>query len=136
MGPSIAICHTHVDREGCPRSEQVHKAFQVHLRVELMFCCRSGRVRVNYDDLSQAEVAELLVLVRRYVDGMADIEELPIDSIKRIRETYKTFKAVALGGGLGAAASGQAAAAYAARNSTVVSLVIAGLRQVRIVKGG
>jgi len=79
----------------------------------------SGRVRVNYDDLSQAEVAELLVLVRRFVDGTADIEELPIDSIKRLRETYKAFKGVALAGGLGAAASGQAAAAYAARNSTV-----------------
>jgi hypothetical protein len=82
----------------------------------------SGRVRVNYDDLSQAEVGELLLLVRRYLEGSADIEELPIDSIKRIKETYRTFKAVALAGGLGAAVLGPSAAAQAARSSTVVSV--------------
>ena len=87
-----------------------------------LLCC-SGRVRVNYDDLSQAEVAELVLLVRRYIEGAAELEELPIDSIKRIKETYKAFKAVAAAGNLGAAAvaaAGGAAAANAARGSTWV----------------
>lgn len=87
-----------------------------------LLCC-SGRVRVNYDDLSQAEVTELVLLVRRYIEGAAELDELPIDSIKRIKETYKAFKAVAAAGSLGTsavAAAGGAAAANAARSSTWV----------------
>lgn len=51
--------------------------------------CRSGRGRVNYDDLSDAEVRELNALARRFLNGQAEVEELPSDTIKSIREMYK-----------------------------------------------
>eukprot|EP00775_Hariotina_reticulata_P005321 gene5321-5556_t len=67
----------------------------------------SGRGRVVYDDLSEREQLDLQQLVARYLTGAADLEELPIDSLKRIKETYKAFKAVAgraaAGGQLGGA---------------------------------
>ena len=49
----------------------------------------SGRSRVSYDDMSDAEVRELNALARRFLNGSADIEELPSNSLKSIRETYK-----------------------------------------------
>lgn len=55
----------------------------------------SGRGRVGYEDLSEGEQLELQQLVLRYLNGSAQLDELPMDSLKRIKETYKAFKAVA-----------------------------------------
>jgi len=49
----------------------------------------SGRSRISYDDMSDAEVRELNALARRFLNGSADIEELPSDTLKSIREAYK-----------------------------------------------
>lgn len=50
---------------------------------------------MSYDDLSDSEVRELQSVVARFLSGTADLEELPTDSLKRIRETYKAMRAVA-----------------------------------------
>lgn len=50
--------------------------------------------------------------------GAAPLEELPLDSLKRIREMYKAFKAVA-GGWSAAAAAGDGVAGCAARGAGV-----------------
>ena len=62
---------------------------QAHPGLPFPCHCRSGRGRVNYDDLSDAEVRELNALARRFLNGQAEVEELPSDTIKSIREMYK-----------------------------------------------
>ena len=53
---------------------------------------RSGRGRISYDDMSDSEVRELNALAKRFLTGGADIEELPSDSLKAIREAYKQVR--------------------------------------------
>ena len=53
----------------------------------------ANRETVNYGDLSEIERTELSEKVRDYVHGMTTLEELPCDSLKRVRETFKLFKA-------------------------------------------
>ncbi len=60
----------------------------------LFVCPRSGRGRVNYDDLSDAEVRELNALAKRFLGGTADIEELPCDTVRTIREMYKQVRRI------------------------------------------
>ncbi|GBF92163.1 kinesin [Raphidocelis subcapitata] len=69
----------------------------------------SGRAHVSYDDLSEAEQRELRELVGRYFAGQAGLDELPTDSLKRIRETYRAMRAIATAGGgaLGASPAAQ-----------------------------
>eukprot|EP00879_Flechtneria_rotunda_P027678 GHRR01029659.1.p1 GENE.GHRR01029659.1~~GHRR01029659.1.p1 ORF type:complete len:728 (+),score=322.72 GHRR01029659.1:391-2574(+) len=67
----------------------------------------SGRGRVVYEDLSAGEQLELQHLVTRYLSGTAELDELPVDSLKHIRETYKAFRVVA-GAWATAAATGHA----------------------------
>jgi hypothetical protein len=55
----------------------------------------SGRSRVNYDDLSEADLQDLQRLAKRYLAGEAEVEELPTDSLKRVRDTYKALKQAA-----------------------------------------
>jgi hypothetical protein len=78
-------------------------------------------VRVNYDDLSEAEQQELQQLVGRFLSGQVELEALPIDSIKHIRDTYKAFKAIAAAGGFSVGGAGDAAAAAHSRHATRVS---------------
>ena len=48
-------------------------------------CLRSGRGRELYDDLNDAEVRDMAALARRFLAGDADLEELPTDTLKRIK---------------------------------------------------
>lgn len=59
-------------------------------------CVLSGRARINYDDLSGADLRDLNGLVRRFLDGNADVDELPIDTVKHIKETYRQLRSVHL----------------------------------------
>ncbi|GIM16156.1 hypothetical protein Vretimale_18808 [Volvox reticuliferus] len=54
----------------------------------------SGRARVSYDDLTDDELRELHATARRFLQGQAEPEELPADSLKRVREAYKALRAV------------------------------------------
>ncbi|KAG2485910.1 hypothetical protein HYH03_015354 [Edaphochlamys debaryana] len=54
----------------------------------------SGKARVSYDDPSDDELRELHALARRFLAGEAEVEELPVDSIKRVREAFKALRAV------------------------------------------
>ncbi|GIL58915.1 hypothetical protein Vafri_13928 [Volvox africanus] len=53
-----------------------------------------GRARVSYDDLTDDELRELHGTARRFLQGQAEPEELPADSLKRVREAYKALRAV------------------------------------------
>lgn len=52
----------------------------------------AGRSFVNYADATEAELTELRALLQRYLDGDADLHEIPTDSLKRIRETFGAFR--------------------------------------------
>lgn len=54
----------------------------------------NSRGRVAYEDPTDAEVMELNALARRFLSGSADLEELPCDTLKRIKETYRQMRAV------------------------------------------
>lgn len=54
----------------------------------------SGRSRVSYDDLTDDEQRELHATARRFLAGEADVEELPADSLKRVREAFRALRAV------------------------------------------
>ncbi|GFR47649.1 hypothetical protein Agub_g9392 [Astrephomene gubernaculifera] len=54
----------------------------------------SGRSRVSYDDPTDDELRELHSTARRFLAGEADVEELPADSLKRVREAFKALRAV------------------------------------------
>jgi kinesin family protein 6/9 len=49
----------------------------------------SGRGRISYDDMSDAEIRELNALAKKFLSGNADVEELPCETVKSIREAYK-----------------------------------------------
>ncbi|KAF8058116.1 KLP1 [Scenedesmus sp. PABB004] len=105
------------------------------LRAELaMRDMLSGRGRIVYEDLSPGEQAELQQLVSRYLAGAAELDELPTESLKRIRETYKAFKAVTLAGGWagggGAAGPRGPAAAAAAGQGAAAELEAGGVGEV------
>ncbi|KAK9806270.1 hypothetical protein WJX72_007966 [[Myrmecia] bisecta] len=48
----------------------------------------SGRGHISYGDLSDAELRELALLVKRFLSGEADVDELPADTLKRVKETF------------------------------------------------
>ncbi|KAG2434981.1 hypothetical protein HYH02_011980 [Chlamydomonas schloesseri] len=54
----------------------------------------SGKGRVSYDDLTDDELRELHATCRRFLQGEAEPEDLPADSMKRVRETFKALRAV------------------------------------------
>eukprot|EP00798_Chlamydomonas_sp_ICE-L_P026444 gene26444-17543_t len=54
----------------------------------------SGRGRVVYDDLTDAEIRELNQLAKKYLEGSEEMEQLPTESLKKIRETYKQMRNV------------------------------------------
>ncbi|KAJ9506575.1 hypothetical protein QJQ45_018998 [Haematococcus lacustris] len=66
------------------------------LRQELaMRDALSGKARVNYDDLSEADLKDLQALANSFLQGEVDVEQLPCDSVKRIRECYKALRLMA-----------------------------------------
>ncbi|KAF5841849.1 kinesin-like protein [Dunaliella salina] len=54
----------------------------------------SGKARVNYDDLSDIEIREMNQLAKDFLQGRAEVDQLPTESIKRIKECYKQMRAV------------------------------------------
>lgn len=78
----------------------------------------SGRGRVNYEDLTESELRDLNQLCRKFLQGDADVEHLPTDTLKSIKETYKqmrlVFQSVKSELMAAVAAGGQQAAAAAA----------------------
>ncbi|GMH37608.1 hypothetical protein BSKO_05481 [Bryopsis sp. KO-2023] len=56
----------------------------------------SGRARISYDDLSGGDLRELNQLVRQFLMGDVDVDELPMDTIKHIKETYRQMRSVHL----------------------------------------
>lgn len=54
----------------------------------------SGRGRVAYGDMTDSEMRDLASLVMRFMKGDADVDELPVDTLKHIRETYKAMRNV------------------------------------------
>mmetsp|Transcript_11616 Transcript_11616/g.31666 ORF Transcript_11616/g.31666 Transcript_11616/m.31666 type:complete len:760 (+) Transcript_11616:247-2526(+) len=53
----------------------------------------SGKARVNYDDLSDIEIREMNQLAKDFLQGRVEVEQLPTESIKRIKECYKQMRA-------------------------------------------
>lgn len=50
----------------------------------------TGRGQVNYNDLTDAEVADLRALVRQFLEGGGGgLDQLPCDTLKQVKETYK-----------------------------------------------
>ena len=54
----------------------------------------SGKSGIAYEDLSVAELHELQELVKRFLKGGLDVDELPFESLKNIRQTYMAMRDV------------------------------------------
>lgn len=52
----------------------------------------TGRGQVNYNDLTDAEAADLKVLVRQFLEGNATVDQLPCDTLKQVKEAYKQMQ--------------------------------------------
>lgn len=52
----------------------------------------TGRGQVNYNDLSDAEAADLKALVRHFLEGNATVDQLPCDTLKQVKEAYKQMQ--------------------------------------------
>jgi hypothetical protein len=80
----------------------------------------SGRARVRYGDMSESEARELLATCQAFLDGSTDIDALPLDTVKLIKETlarcrtlYQALRMARDEDAGGALAGGQAVAAGA-----------------------
>jgi len=54
----------------------------------------SGRGRISYEDLNDQEQMELMALCKRFLEGGVDVEELPQDTMKLVRECFKQMRNV------------------------------------------
>ena len=52
----------------------------------------AGRGQVNYSDLTDAEVSDLKVLVSSFLEGSASVEQLPSQTLKQVKETYRQMQ--------------------------------------------
>lgn len=52
----------------------------------------AGRGQINYDDLSDAEVADLKALVSNFLEGSASVDLLPCQTLKQVKETYRQMQ--------------------------------------------
>ena len=52
----------------------------------------TGRGQVNYNDLTDAEAADLRALVRQFLEGNATLDQLPCDTLKQVKEAYKQMQ--------------------------------------------
>ena len=81
----------------------------------------SGRGKVSYDDLDDAQRAALRKSAERFLRGEADVDSVPADSLKMVREAFMAMRGVfqeldnstkeALEAAASAAAAGHAQAA-------------------------
>uniref|UniRef100_A0A061SBX2 Kinesin-like protein n=1 Tax=Tetraselmis sp. GSL018 TaxID=582737 RepID=A0A061SBX2_9CHLO len=60
----------------------------------LMRDALSGRGRVSYDDLNEAELTELRQLCKQFLEGSKEIDDLPQDTMKLVRESFKQMRNV------------------------------------------
>jgi hypothetical protein len=54
----------------------------------------SGRGRISYDDLNEQEQIELMALCKKFLDGSREVDDLPQDTMKAVRETFKQMRNV------------------------------------------
>ncbi|DBA69401.1 TPA: Kinesin heavy chain [Trebouxia sp. C0005] len=54
----------------------------------------AGRGQVNYSDLTDAEVSDLKVLVSSFLEGSASVDQLPSQTLKQVKETYRQMQLV------------------------------------------
>lgn len=52
----------------------------------------AGRGQTNYNDLSDAEVADLKALVLNFLEGSTTVDLLPCQTLKQVRETYRQMQ--------------------------------------------
>ena len=52
----------------------------------------AGRGQVNYSDLTDAEVSELKGLVGSFLEGNATVDQLPCQTLKQVKETYRQMQ--------------------------------------------
>ena len=52
----------------------------------------AGRGQVNYSDLTDAEVNELKALVGSFLEGNATVDQLPCQTLKQVKETYRQMQ--------------------------------------------
>ncbi len=52
----------------------------------------ASRGQVNYSDLTDAEVSDLKVLVSSFLEGSASVEQLPSQTLKQVKETYRQMQ--------------------------------------------
>lgn len=52
----------------------------------------AGRGQVNYSDLTDAEVNDLRVLVSSFLEGNATVDQLPSQTLKQVKETYRQMQ--------------------------------------------
>ena len=52
----------------------------------------AGRGQINYSDLTDAEVNELKALVGSFLEGNATVDQLPCQTLKQVKETYRQMQ--------------------------------------------
>ena len=52
----------------------------------------AGRGQVNYSDLTDSELHELKILVASFLDGNATVDQLPCQTLKQVKETYRQMQ--------------------------------------------
>ena len=52
----------------------------------------AGQGQTNYNDLSDAEVADLKALVLNFLEGSTTVDLLPCQTLKQVRETYRQMQ--------------------------------------------
>lgn len=52
----------------------------------------AGRGQVNYSDLTDAEVNDLRALVSSFLEGNATVDQLPSQTLKQVKETYRQMQ--------------------------------------------
>ena len=46
----------------------------------------------SYQDLTEAEALELQGKAQRFLDNALEVSDLPVDSLKRVRDTFISFR--------------------------------------------
>ena len=52
----------------------------------------AGRGQVNYSDPTDAEVKDLKMLVASFLEGSAAVDQLPCQTLKQVKETYRQMQ--------------------------------------------
>ena len=52
----------------------------------------AGQAQISYNDLSDAELADLKALVFNFLEGSATVDQLPCQTLKQVKETYRQMQ--------------------------------------------